>query len=57
MSPFIITADLETRLDNFLIRNILNYHSQDVGWVIDADGGRQHLDLCQRIQSVREFLV
>ena len=36
---FIFTADLETRLDNFLIRNILNYHSQDVGWVIDADGG------------------
>lgn len=36
---YIFTADLETELDNFLIRNILNYHSQKVGWVIDADGG------------------
>lgn len=36
---YIFTADMETELDNFLIRNILNYHSQDVGWVIDADGG------------------
>ena len=36
---YIFTADAETELDNFLIRNILNYHSQKVGWVIDADGG------------------
>ena len=36
---WIFTADVETELDSFLIRNILNYHSQKVGWVIDADGG------------------
>ena len=36
---YIFTADMETQLDRFLIRNILNYHSQKVGWVIDADGG------------------
>ena len=36
---YILTANLEMELERLFVRNILNYHSQKVGWVIDADGG------------------
>lgn len=36
---YIFTADLQMDLERLFVRNILNYHSQKVGWVIDADGG------------------
>jgi outer membrane receptor protein involved in Fe transport len=32
------TGDLDMEFENVFVKSILNYHKQNVGWVIDADG-------------------
>lgn len=54
---YIITGDFEFDLDAVNIQTILNYHTQRVGWVIDADGGAQTAVFASEFSTFDNFSV